>query len=246
MPFYGKRKSNFKRNPKMRKRNANNIRSVQSSKFRQGPMYKVKPEPFPRELITRCKYVDRQTFTISSTADYASALSYCANNIYQPLYSTGNTTVTGYSTLKAIYNNYVVMGAKVQITFYDPSVDGISVGVRLRHGDENPCVSSTLRQLMAQPMTYTSEINDSGSQKKSFNLYIRPWSLVGMSKLEYLANRSGIGGNFSNDTGPSLPVYFDTFAVNPTLASQSTVKYVLKIMYYIRCFNRNALAYTSY
>lgn len=214
-------------------------------RFKQGKPYGIKPEPFPRELITRCKYAENGKFVLSSTPDLASSLTYKTNGLYQPLYTTGDHTATGYSVLASVYDNYICYGCKVQVTFYDPLTDGITVGVRLRSQTFGSTLSSTVEQLLAQPLTYTSEINNTGSQRKTFNFFVTPWSLNGMSKLEYMANRVGYSGHFGTNSDPTYPAYIDIFACHPETGSQ-TVRYAIKMVYYIRCFNRKNLTYTSY
>lgn len=236
------------KNANMRKSNRAPRRYRKSNKkpiFRQGNPYMVKAEPFPREMITRVKYADQSQFITSATANFASAVTYKVNGLYQPRFSTGTQTVTGYPNLKAAYGRYIVMGAKILITFYDPQSDGMTVGVRLRTNAGGPVITSTLRDLLEQPLTYTSQINDTGSQKKSFTLNVSPWSLNGMTKLEYLANRTGLSGSFQNNIDPTDPAYFDVFALHPTLGTQS-VKYAMKIIYTVHCFNRQYLTHTSY
>lgn len=202
-------------------------------RFKQSNAYNVKPEPFPRTLLTRCKYANNGTLS-TTLLDTAVSNSYRANSIWDPDFTGIGTTVVGQSILANIYGMYQPLGCKVTLTFNDPTADGSRVGFRLRCAQNGATSLSTLNQLMQQPMTYVSGINNSGSQKKSFNFYIKPWSLAGVTKLEYMANSSLY--NAATNTTPTIPIYFDVFHINSNGACN--INYAIKIVYYVRFYNR--------
>jgi hypothetical protein len=202
--------------------------------------YNIKPEPFPRVLLTRAKFVENWQVTIPGYG-LSEARSYRINSIYRPPFTAPATTVCGYAQLAAIYNKYLVLGAKVTVSFSDPTVDGIRVGVALRQASNGPCDAITLQTLANYSGTYISALNNTGSQKKEFNFFIKPWSLIGISKLEYMANSSIYASGIA--TNPSSPAYIDVFAVqdDASKASTQTVNALVKIIYYVKLFERAQL-----
>lgn len=240
---YGKRKpGNKKRMPKPTKGGSKALvkKNNRDFRFKGSNNYGIKPEPFPRVLYTRAKYAENYQFTVPAYG-VAVARSYRINSIYRPAFTSPYQTVSGWSQLNALYDQYLVLGAKVSVSFNNPEVDGIRVGVCLRQGDNGPISGLTLTQLSNYNNVYISGLNNTGSQTKTFHFYIRPWSLIGISKLEYMANSSRYSSVMS--TYPAYPGYIDVFAVqeDSSISVTSKVNYVVKIMYYVKCFERNQL-----
>lgn len=237
MPRYAKRntksnKSNM-RKPISKSIQNNKSKDNKDFRFKAVDNYNVKPEPFPRVLLTRIKYATSGALN-ATLLDTAVSNAFRANSIYDPDFTGTGQSVVGLTVLSGIYGRYMVMGAKVTLTFNDPEVDGSRVGYRLRTAQNGATSLSTLTQLMQQPMTYISGINNSGSQKKSFQFYITPWSLEGISKLEYLVN--SIKYSSATNNNPTSPVYFDIFHINSNGAC--TINYAIKIVYYVKFYDR--------
>lgn len=213
-------------------------------RFKQIVPYGVKPEPFPRVLYTRCKFEDSYAFS-QSTANLSVGWQFRMNNIYDPQTATGGKTVTGHAQLAAIYGRYWVTGAKVIIKFNNPSVDGTRVGVRLLTDNATSNIGTTLTTLCERPLTYISGLNDSGSQTKTFSFYIHPWTLCGVSKLEYLANSSTYSSVISGSPSALNDCMIEAFLVNPDIASVSC-RALVKVIYYVKLYNRNTLASSTF
>ena len=224
------------------------------TRFKQINPYKVKPEPFPRVLYTRCKFSDsRRLNGISSTLSVAH--SYALNSIWDPDFSGTGRTVVGHSQLAAIYSRYLVTGAKIYVSFLNPGSPGQRVGCRLRVNTGLPAGNRTTQQLAEQPMTYMNGISESGSNKKNYSFFVRPWTLMGLSKLEYMANTTQyssvmLGSPLGNPGTATAPgAFMDIFTVNPdTLVpgSNNTVDCVVRIVYYVQCYERKGLSSTAY
>lgn len=207
--------------------------------------YGVKAEPFPRVLYTRCKYATRLTLTQSIGADVAASNTFRLNSIYDPDFTGSGRTVAGHANLANIYDQYWVMGAKVKVMFNDATVDGCRVGCRLRINGNNATSGENVRALMESPLTYMSGLNDTGSQKKTFSFYVRPWSLVGCSKLEYMANSSTYSSAIASNPAASSTCLLDVFVVNPNQTAAST-NVVVQIIYYTKLYSRKELQSSAF
>lgn len=205
------------------------------SRFKQVNRYRIKPEPFPRVLYTRAKYGDFGTLT-APTAGVAVATVYRLNSIYDPFFSVGGRTCVGWQALSGLYRRYLVLGAKITVSFNNPSADGQRVGIRLRIAGGNTAVGNSMQDITEKEMTYVKGLNDTGSQKCGFSLFVRPWTLMGISKLEYMANSSAytslMNGNPAADS-----CFADIFLINPVTGG-TTVNYMTRIVYYVQCYDR--------
>lgn len=228
---YGTRKDNYK--------------GPVGSQFKGINSYGVKPEPFPRVLLTQAKYSAEGQMAVSSGLPFANAITFRANSIWDPYYATSpGQTVCGHAQLASIYSSYLVLGAKVILSFTDPqNTDDIRCGYRLRIGGGGGASTSTFQSLTETPMTYMSGIANTGSQKKSFHFYVRPWQLHGVSKLEYLANSSLFTSGISANP-PADNCLFDIIAISPR-GETGNVRYTITIKYYIKLFNRKYLVSSS-
>lgn len=208
------------------------------NRFKGIDAYRVKPEPFPRTLYLPVKYFTSSVINMLA-ADTANNFTFRVNSIFDPHAGAGGTTCVGFNQLAALYDRYQVLGAKIQVVFSAPSDGGVRVGVRLRVAAMNSTSGQTLKQLGEQPMTYISEISNTGSKKKNFSFFVRPWTLMGVSKLEYLANSSKYTQTMSTNPPTTDECMFDVFAVSKYLpAPPVSVAFDVKIKYYVRLYDR--------
>lgn len=205
--------------------------------FQASNTYGVVPDPFPTRLLTRLKYVTKGELISNSIAIDTCGTEhvYRLTSIYDPYYGTGGTTVVGHSNYAAIYQRYIVYGAKVEIEFWDPQNDG---GVPIVSLNQlSPVQNNTLKTIGEQSLTYTSIVNNSGAQKKKFSFYVKPWAMEGLSKLEWMANKSTRSATMS--TSPSTDIYIRLgYASGVT---SSAIQYSIRIIYYTELFDRYQL-----
>lgn len=213
-------------------------------RFKQINTYKVKPEPFPRVLYTKAKF-GQISFLTTPNSTNAAAVTYRLNSIFDPVQNPHgqpfpSKTVVGYQEMASLYNRYLVTGCKVSVRFYDPNAESIRVGVRLRIDGEGAVNGVSQDSLVEQPLTYISGLSNSGKQIKSFNLYVKPYTLLGLSKLEYFANTT----NYSSNIGSNPLVdrcYMDIFAVSGSAVSHA-VSVAVKLTYYVQLYDRQYLS----
>lgn len=214
-------------------------------KFKSVNAYGIKAEPFPRVLYTRCKFAHEQVINMT-LADTAYANEYCINSITRPDFTGGSgRSVEGLSQFTALYDQYWVMGAKVKVSFQDPSADGMRVGCRILQNGRNTPNSENTQQLAETSLTYISGLNNTGSQKKNFSFYLKPWSLLGCSKLEYLANSSSYSSAIGASPATRANCLFDIFAIHPVSALTS-VQCLVQIIYYVKFYSRIDARSTAY
>lgn len=206
-------------------------------RFKQINQHKIKPEPFPRVMYTRMKYGYETNLNLAADS-LADGIAYSVNSIWKPMATFPSRSTVGLSTMSGIYNKYLVTGCKVYLSFNNPQKDGLRVGYRIRMNTQNAANGNTMQDIAEKPMTYVSGLNDTGSQKKAFSFFIRPWSLIGVSKLEYMANTTKYSSDIFNV--PNEQGFFDVFAIDP-VAQTNTVDFMLRIVYYVQLYDRVGL-----
>ena len=114
----------------------------------------------------------------------------------------------------------------------------------MRVAASSPTAGQTLAQLIEQPMTYISGLNNTGSQTKTFTAFVRPWQMLGISRLEYMANTS-LYSSVISGSPPGIATdgcVMDVFSVNEDpLSLASKVDVSVKIVYYVQLYDRLTL-----
>lgn len=239
MPYRKMRMTKYKYTKRKNDRKPKN--EAPKRKFKAIKNYGITAEPFPRVLKTTMKYALVNSL---STNAFSTAVSqtFRLNSIWDPDFTLGGNTVVGHNVMSSIYGRYLVTGAKVNIRFYDPSSDAVRVGCRLRINGTNPTSGQTMTALVEQPLTYQSGLANSGRQVKVFNLWVPAWRLLGVSKLEYMANTTKYSSPMNGDPAEDKCL-LDIFAVEGTNVSRS-VAYAIKIVYYVQLYDRLPLTST--
>lgn len=200
--------------------------------------YGVKSEPVPRVLYTKVKYADDQQFLCADSV--AVAHKYSMNTIFSPNTAGGHTTV-GHAQLAQLYGQYWVMGARINVEFFDPTADGLNVGCRLAINGNDDVTGEGLSQAKGKPMTYISALSNSGNQRKKFSFQVKPWSLVGVSKLEYMANSSAYSSFITSNPSTWENCVIQLFAIGP---DDTNVRYQISIEYDTKLYARKAMEYS--
>jgi len=236
MKKYGKRKP-YKKSGKSK--------AKPKPTFRAAKSYGIKPQPFPRALHTRMVFTFNQAVSLPANA-LSTQNAFRLTSIYDPNYSdtTGlnNKSTAGWLQMSGLYNRYIVMGIRAKVSFTDPTKDGASCYVSLVQ-DVNTN-GRTLRYLMETPTTYTSAVNNTGQQKKSYDLYIKPWSLMAISKLEYLTNSDLYASPMNDDPTRELFLRIGIVGNNDGVDTEPTLSMNVKLTYYVKLYDRIRLSST--
>lgn len=212
--------------------------------FRPGKAYGVKPSPFPARLVTRMKYSFGATLDTATTIGLAGTEEqFQLNALNQPWYNApgvpdvNKVTVVGLPEMSTLYNKYIVYGAKIEVTFSNPSQDGI-VGI-CSLNQWSQAGANYVRHINEDALTYTTEINNTGSQKRTMNFYVPVWSAVGLSKLEYLANKSTHSSSVT--ANPTSAPLLRVCIANTQDVTGATMRVDIRIYYYTTFFERKQL-----
>lgn len=195
----------------------------------------------PTRSLTKLFYNENSYITASGTNGKAvTGNSYRATSVYDPRYQNGGGQPQGFDQEALKYNRYRVHGCRVEVEFTNPSFDGMYVGVRVRdESDPITTVNLTIDELMPmKDSVMIAPLNNTGSQKKKFVFYIRPWDIFGLSKSVYNTdlNYSGLIG-----TNPNANIIIEPFAIHTVYDQNSTVRVNTNIKYYTEFSQRATL-----
>lgn len=177
---------------------------------------------------------------ISVSAEAATAgtamynTTYRLNSAYDPMVTTGTRQPLQYDILAAIFKAYTVYAVKVDVNFYNPTLDGMNVGIRVRLPSAPDTSGMYLADLREQPRTIVKQLNNTGSQNTRTSFYIRVRDVFGVTGTQYQ------DGFYSAATtgNPSAPTpYLEPFAVCTIGATPATVRYSLRMTYYVKFYD---------
>lgn len=239
-------KSRFKKSFRRIKRKvATAVAKKPDYRFHSYKNYKIKPDPFPRVLFTRMKYGMERVLT-TGFLNNSVENTFNLNALYDPDATGVGQTVKGYSNMKALYDSYIIMGAKFYVSFSNPPNDGWRVGYSLNQ--DTTTVSKSVQQLLAMSKTYMHGLNNTGSQRYAFKGYVKPWANQRrcLDKRQYLSDTDN-WGSLAGNTAPSNNLYLRVFATQDQSATAvGSIDVAVKIIYYVRFFNRKELVQESF
>lgn len=207
--------------------------------FRAVRSYGIKPDPFPQRLHTRCKYA----YSGSLTSDVTS-IRHCGpeqvfrlSSIYDCNYTLpSGQTVVGWTDFAALYKRYIVKGAKIEVNFSNPEEDGMVAFCSLNQ--TTPLTAYSDKDNYQHSLVYSSDVNNTGSQTRRFSFYVKPWAMLGLSKLEWKANVTGHSA--STTANPSKDIYFRIAVSSNTVNKKMHAS--VRIIYYVEFFERSQLS----
>ena len=245
MPFYSPTvkktypKTGISKLRKYTKKGANK-RSVVPYKFGRTNSSGVRNYALPAKLQTTFNYGIYDSITLS-LAGVSSSRTYRLNSIYDPSFAAGGRTVVGWDPMKDIYGRYLVVGAKVTLTFNSTNSDATWVGYRIRNNDQNSANGNSMQDIVEKPMTTYKPMNTTGQQAVTFKFSVKPWWLVGSSYQQYVSEE-----NFSStmSNSPANQCFFDVFCNNDS--ATASVTYSLQIEYDTMLYRRIGLTSTLF
>ena len=152
--------------------------------------------------------------------------------------SAGVQSTVGHANFAALYKGYIVNGAKIEVNFSNPQEDGMVAFCSLNQTDA--LTGQADKTNYEHSLVYSSDVNNTGSQVRKFNFYVKPWSLLGLSKLEWQANKSTHSSALSGS--PTQDILFRLGASSAT--TSKTMHASVRIIYYVTFFERAQLAST--
>lgn len=200
-------------------------------------------DPFPPRYT--CVMTFAQTVILrSGNSVFGPEQIYRLNNPWDPDYATGGNSCYGWNQIATLYNKYKINHVVAEAIFSDPSTDGLTIGMQLQPaGGVYTLAGKTAGDTLAQPMSLTRVINNSGDQKVLIKQKIPIYKLLGVSALQYNANID----RFEGDSTGSTPTIDNTAYVRMALCNDrgtlgqpyQTLICRVKLQFHMTWYNRN-------
>jgi len=197
---------------------------------------------FPQRLNTRLEYVDELTLTTQSTlATFGAEYAFRLNSLFDPYFPIGGHQPYGFDQLNTIYARYIVHNCTVEVTFSDPSTDGLVVGAFAKNlNDSNTLVNATIAAAMERPTVWCKPLNNTGSQqivfRKSYNLA----EMFGLTRSQFEGGWPSTSALVSAD--PLQIAYFMIATANSRGGSSQTVTARVRLIFDCSFWERNTVA----
>lgn len=194
--------------------------------------------PFGDSYICRLPYTENSFISASGTTGLtALGYTYRGNNMYDPRVQVGGNQPMQYDLLSLVYNQYIVLETHVELTFSNPSHDGMWVGYRVR-SSTNPVATSgqTLSYIQEMDHTHARPLNNSGSQNATFRFAFRTATIIGVSEL--MVQDFQMSAPMAGTAGPGIEALIEPFAVHTISGEDAVVRYQVSVTYHARLFER--------
>lgn len=187
--------------------------------------------PFGTQYMATLTYADSFNFNIGALGT-TNAYTFRLNSLFDPDLTGIGHQPYQLDQLSAIYKRYQVYGARVHLSFSDPSGPTTYVGYRVR-SSSNTTVSAgqiigAIREMQSAKINHLSE---SGSERKDYSFYVDMAKVEGVSKATYQTDQADYSAAIT--ANPVKSLFLDCIGVNPNLAAR-TVQLNIKIVYNCR------------
>jgi len=177
----------------------------------------------------------------TSSADTCAEYILVPNNSHDVGIVNGTSTEPyGYSALSAVYAKNLVEKIRYEITYVDPTGDGMFVGIQIQGLLGATAALNLVRQ---RPRVIGDFIQNTGAQQRTFTGWLYPWQALGLSKIQYLANIDEYAAAFGSDIPSANRLAFRLFASNANkYVNAPSVRLQIKFELYMKCYQLNALS----
>ncbi len=172
--------------------------------------------PFPMRWDTKLVYGVNVTLTTAGSVALGTYYRFRLNSLYDPdVTGTGHQPYQ-YDQLTAIYQNYIVKGCYVDLTFTDPTADGVWVGWSWHSSDSSNDDPSTLLldAMLERPNFTCYPLNNTGAQSATVRQYFDMPTCFGQTRTEYFGDLTTHASAYNNN--PSKGIHLDVFLCDPT------------------------------
>lgn len=191
--------------------------------------------PFGRSYFARLPYVENFAISADGTTGVASLGYYFRGNcVFDPRADNGGHQPLQYDMLALHYERVWVHGCAVELTFTNPTQDGMYVGYRVRAQTNTlPTSGMTLEHIQEVRDAYIRPINNTGSQSTTYKFYVSNHKVFGISKEQF----SDL--TYSHTVGDYTVVntYIEPFAINTINATTAVIRCNIKLVYYVQFTN---------
>lgn len=151
-----------------------------------------------------------------------------------------NASTYGMNEMAQLYNRYKVTGCMIEITFFDPSADGLVVGLIINNPSNAVVLAGKyIGDVGKRPQGWVSSLANTGSQKLNFKQYFPMHTLCNLTKLQFKVDIDNLTSPTTGSPG-SLPKLHLNMADSTARSSGSDLfmQFTIKLTYFTEFYQR--------
>lgn len=184
-------------------------------------------------------YVDELSFSTSAASSvFGTETVYRLNSLFDTYFPVGGHQPYGFDQITPFYSYYTVDRVDLEITFSNPSADGLVVATYLKNfQDTNTLVGATIGQAQERPQVWVRNLNDTGSQVVTFRKSVDLPTMVGLTRTQYHGATSAFSARVTAD--PAQTPYVSMAVANSLgTAGAETVHGRVRLAFHATFFGR--------
>lgn len=179
---------------------------------------------FPNSIITKHRYAALQS--MASSAGSLVRHAWCANSVYDPDFTGTGHQPLYYDQYTAIYDQYVVLGSKITITFANrDTAKNAIIGIV---GEDDGTASPTIDTLMECNNSISTILPPAGAGTVELSLTFEPQEVFGVDAKSDGFSQTSVG------TSPTEAFYWVMFHVPTDGTSTQTCDCKVEIEYTVK------------
>lgn len=197
--------------------------------------------PFPWRWNARLTYGVNIALGTVGSIPTASGYRFRLNSVYDPDASGTGEQPYQYDSMTAIYKKYLVRAVYIDLTFSDPSVDGLWCGWSLRSATTTGDIPNglTLGDIMSRPTFRCVPLNNTGAQVVTLRERVPIHTVLGLSAQQYEAGVLDFGAAYN--ANPSSEADLELFVIDPnSLVSPQYVRVAGRLVYDVQFWDYSA------
>lgn len=192
--------------------------------------------PYPREWKCKFRYIDDKTLVSGSGGSFGSSFKFRLNSLFDPNETNTGHQPYGYDQMTALYSRYQVFGCLVEITFTDPSNDGMVCGCLVQSSSGIGGITGIMPGVIKeQPYSWTKPCNNTGSQVVVFKQYFPIASVEGLSKIQYECGITDFSAQYNQN--PTLMPTIQVAVANDSFNSGYTITARIQLTYFAKLYS---------
>ncbi len=196
-------------------------------------------DPLPPRWPCKLIFGAASALTVGSASVMGTEVVYRLNSIYTPLFGASpGQQPYGYDQLSGLYDRYIVRAVTIDITFTDPSTDGLFVAAMVQPASGSLTLQGrSIRNSQEMPGVVCGDLNNTGSQTIRFTKRFTIAEIEGLQKSDFVGSSSLYSAEI--DQNPTLnPWLRVAVASYNSTDTTSVVRYNLKLTYETELYSR--------
>lgn len=195
-----------------------------------------RPTAFPPRRMCRHAYSELKTLTGGLLNLFGTEVVYRLNSLYDPNFSGIGDYPADYLEMKALYASYFVKAVVIDLTYTDPSADGVLAAALITPAGSGVSLTSmTVNVADGRPTSDVRPLNNTGMQSVRIQKRFTIAQLEGLTEPE-LAGISGyrsvVGSN------PTLTPFLRIAVTNTGASSQPTAAVLVRLTFEAEWYDR--------